>query len=254
MDESKEAQYEAVLSHISRYRLTTTAALDEVIFGGNVQRRKNVIKKLGVKSEKPAVKGTEQLVSHPLTDRNKTVYYQLTEEAGIERGAPVTAYSSINSQNRIVFLGCLAFCCLGPIKRERLTPEELAGHEIGSHLGNTAQQQVDYYLDHDGNTVRLGRILVDFSTDAAKLLGKARKIAETLSEKKELRPLITDKLFVISIVVAEEEKRQSLIDQLRKKPLPVWTRVEAYPLMRGVKGPRKITNPDKGDITEVPAE
>ena len=121
--------------------------------------------------------------------------------------------------------GVLAFCCLGKTVKPVFTRAEFIQAFSGfAELLDLGQNH--FYLDYDGKTARLGQILVEQGGEYQRLLNKCRKLIERGRELPGFQEIIADELFVISVVLAEDSKREMLHIQLRKNPLPVWCRVE----------------------------
>ncbi|MCP5127494.1 MAG: hypothetical protein H6973_18225 [Gammaproteobacteria bacterium] len=205
---------EEVLKHVARYRLTTTDALRRLFFpeakpGGE----KNIVRRLT----------GDYLQPQPLY--GKRVYYQLTPKAAKVLGESEESATPFGPQALVRLYGVLAFCCLGKTIRPVFTRTEFiqafSGFAQALDLG-----QNHFYLDFDGKTTRLGQILVEQGGEYQRLVNKCRKLIERGRELPGFQEIINDELFVISIVLAEESKREMLLSHLRKNPLPVWCRAE----------------------------
>lgn len=208
---------EDILRHVQRYRLTTTEALRRLFFpdakpGGE----KNVLRRL-----------TGEYLQ-PQSLYGKRVYYQLTSTAARQLGEPEESTTPFGAQALVRLYGVLAFCCLGNTRRLVFTKTEFA-KAFGQFADLLDLGQNHYYLDYDGKTARLGQILVEQGGEYQRLVNKCRRLVERGRELPGLQEMINDALFVIAIVLAEDNKREMLYAQLRKNPLPVWCRVEVVP-------------------------
>lgn len=204
---------EAILRHVARYRLTTTEVLRRLFFptakpGGE----KNVLRRLT----------GDYLQTQPLY--GKRVYYQLTPLAANTLGEREESATPFGAQALLRLYGTLAFCCLGNTLKEVFTRAEFI-QAFSSFADRLDLGQHHFYLDHDGRTARLGQILVEQGGESLRLLNKCRKLIERWRELPGLQAIIADELFVLTLVVAEESKRDRLYGQLRKAPLSVWCRV-----------------------------
>ena len=225
--ESYKDRDQAILEHVARYRITTNEILQNLFFEGARENTKNVVKRL-----------TKQDLLHSQPLYGKKVYYQLTT-AGAERvGLPREAAQALGSQSLRRCYGVLGFCHqtneAQAKPRRRLAPGELA-EAFPDLVENLSSEQHDYYLDHDGKTVRLGFIKVDYGGDHKGLLRHCRQfVTEKARKTPVLKELVANELFVVAIVTGEESKRQAFYTALKQKPLPVWTRVEVFPDLASV--------------------
>ena len=206
-----------ILKHVQRYRLTTTEALRQLFFANaKPGGEKNVLRRLT----------GEYLQTQPLY--GKRVYYQLTPAAARLLGEPEESTTPFGTQALVRLYGVLAFCCLGQTKRLVFTKTEF-GEAFRQFANLLDLGQSHYYLDYDGQTARLGQILVEQGGEYQRLITKCRKLVERGRELPGLQEIMSDDLFVIALVLAEDTKRDLLYAQLRKNPLPVWCRVEVVP-------------------------
>lgn len=202
-----------ILLHVARYRLTTAEIVRKLFFAhAGPQAEKNVLRRLV----------GEHLQSSPLYARK--VYYQLTPTSARALGVSEELATPFGPQALLRLYGVLAFCCLGERIWQALTRAEFlsAFPEFGEALDLT---QNHYYLDHDGNTARLGHIVIDQGGDYQRLIGKCRRLIERARDIPGLREIVADDLLVIALVVGEEAKAERLKTELRKSPLPVWCRI-----------------------------
>jgi len=202
-----------ILSHVARYRLTTAEIVRKLFFAhAGAQAEKNVLRRLV----------GDYLQSSPLYARK--VYYQLTPACARSLGVSEELATPFGPQALLRLYGVLAFCCLGERVWQALTRAEFlsAFPEFGQSLDLT---QNHYYLDHDGNTARLGHIMIDQGGEYQRLIGKCRRFIERARDIPGLNEIVANDLLVISIIVGEETKAERLKGELRKAPLPVWCRI-----------------------------
>jgi hypothetical protein len=212
----------AVLEHLRRYRLTTVKILQALFCEGSVDAVKKLLQRL-----------QEYITSEPLYGR--TVYYRLTAAGARLVGAPEEVARPIRPQALTKAFGILSFCCNGSTVRERLTRVEFV--EDFKDLATVLVQSeyyLDYYLDADGDSVRLGQIVVDYGGDYQRLISKCRSIVREGLETPVFRDIVADDLFAISIVVAEVEKAKVMEEYLQTRPMKAWITVEVIPELGNV--------------------
>lgn len=210
-----------ILEHVKRYRITTSDILQGLFFAENQPGSvKNVLKRL---------KNDDYLQSQPLFQ--KRVYYQLTAKSARYLGETEDAAKPLGPQALIRRYGVLAYCCQVANGRQakRLTRQEF--EQAFPHFFQEIDiGQTDYYLDRHGETVRLGQLVIDLGGDYQRLANKCRnEIVDRAIHVSGLKELLTEKLFVLTLVVGEESKQKALLNLFQKKPLPVWMRVETVP-------------------------
>lgn len=210
-----------ILEHVARYRITTSDILQGLFFAENQPGSvKNVLKRL--------IKG-EYLQSRPLF--HKRVYYQLTATSARSIGESGDIANSLGSQALIRTYGVLAFCCRAGTNKPL---QKFTRHEFEQAFPSFSNEidisQSTYYLDQHGDTVRLGQLMIDQGGDYQRLANKCRNdVLSRAIQVPGLREILTEKLFVMTLVVGEESKQKALLTLFQKNPLPVWTRVETVP-------------------------
>jgi hypothetical protein len=201
----------AVLDHIRRYRITVSRTLQEQF----CDRSENAAKKLVARLRDYVA--SETLVGN-------SVYYRLTPLGARLLGAPEEIAQPLGVQALPRAFGVLAFCCNGQTQRWRYTRPE-----FGEDFPELAEEMLkndyylDFYMDSDGMTVRLGHILVDLGGSCEQILKKCR------GRIRRYQRTIPAELFAIAIVVPSDEKRQGIKDALKQRPLRAWLRIEVVP-------------------------
>lgn len=213
-----------VLEHIARYRVTTVDALHAVRYA--------------LRTRAAATKATQRLVAAGLLqafELRGRKFFQLTKSSAATVGAPSTAADPLQAQGLYEHYAVLAFCCLGSVRRERLTTSEFreAFPEFANASGISPSHQ-HYYLDTDHGVHRLGRATVDAGGDARRLLGKCREIVRHATETPHLRDVLRSGLFVLTILTPEEQKKAVLLDAMLSEPLGCFARVEVVPELHHV--------------------
>ncbi len=202
------------LEHIRRFRISSAQVLQERFCGGS----ENVLKKL--------LAGLREFVASE-TLFGKYVYYRLTPAGARLMGAPEEIGRPLGAQALPKAFGIFAFCCLGPVSRWRYTRPEFAEDfpELTEELMGD-DYYLDFYLDHDGQTVRFGHLIVDLGSDYQKLLQKCRGRVRRGLRTPVLSEIIANDLFAIAVVVPNEEKRRAIEEALKRQPLRAWIRIE----------------------------
>ena len=122
-------------------------------------------------------------------------------------------------------MSILAACCLGPSLRERMTAEEFA--ERFPKLAIKGLGASRYYLDRDGDNVRLALFLPDFQSDRRRLIRKVRREIDRRMRHPEWNRLIRGNLFLITLLTAFPKKAEVLRRDLGRERWP--HRVEVVP-------------------------
>jgi len=210
----------AALDLIRRYRAVTFEVLCARICDGSESATKKLIARL-----------REYIASDPLG--TKTVYYRLTPAGAKLLGAPEEISRPLGPQALPKALGVLDFCCGGAEQRQRYTRQEFLDDipDLSKDLLGKDYHS-DFYIDFDGAQARLGQIVVGLGGDYKKLLSKCRiKLREYL-DLPHVRDIVSDGLFAVAIVVAEEEKAQAIRLALKQKPLRARVIVETSAELR----------------------
>jgi len=83
-----------------------------------------------------------------------------------------------------------------------------------------------YYLDNDGETVRLGYIRVDHGGPPDHVVRKCREDLEQRYEHQAFRELIDGGRFLIAVVTAREEKKHAIHEALGRHRWSIRFRIE----------------------------
>ena len=138
-----------ILDHLRRYRMTTREVLHRLFFSD---------------SELNAVtKVTSRLVDHGFLNRYELYsgrsYFVVGPESAKLFGLSPKKCKAIGTQALPREYGILLYCCMASTPRERLLVSELQ-QKIPNFTGKRSDCG-HYYLDHDGENVRLAHIRVD---------------------------------------------------------------------------------------------
>lgn len=202
-----------------RYRITTPQVLHQEFFDDS---DRNAVTK--VTSRLCAL---EFLTSHPLYGSN--VYFTLGKKGARVFGVAARRVTKpLGPQALYREYGTLAFCRLGPIRRERLRVAEIA-----NQFPSIAARRIDsshYYLDHDGTVARLGYIWVETGGPVDHIVRTVcNEIIEDRRSVPTLKEYIDQSRFVATIVTMTEDKRDAIIAALRNVTGPALFRIEAVP-------------------------
>jgi hypothetical protein len=196
-----------LLEHLRVYKVTTASIVTALLCGGS----ENAAKKLLARSR-------NLVESDPLGP--KTVYYRLTPFGAKQIGAPEEIARPQGPQSLPKNIGFLGFCCSGPIQRKRYTRIEFVEdlpELVKDLLGK--DYHTDFFLDFDGEHVRLGQVVVDLGGDYRKLISKCRVRLREYLEIPHIKDIVADGFFTFAIVVSEEEKAKAIKLALAQKPL-----------------------------------
>lgn len=205
-----------ILEHLARYRLTTREVLHRLFFSD---------------SELNAVtKVTSRLTEHGFLNKYPLAparnYFVIGPTAAKLFGVSPKKCKPIGPQALPQEYATLLFCCMQPVRRERLLvsqmqekfPDLLARKIDNSH----------YYLDQDQNSaIRLAYLRVDQGGTRDHI---ARKCEKDIQDRKSIgsfRNLIETDRFMITVLTARDEKAKLIRETLAKRSWPVRFRVEA---------------------------
>lgn len=241
----EEDRSELILEHLKRYRLTTTETLQRVFYPGakNTEALKSQLRRL---------RERELVDSRPFIE--KRAYYFLTSSGAshvhlaAKSGGPLDDQQVLRRR-----YASLLFSCHGDVPRPRFTVEEFDAAFPGAREGNrelmAAFHGLDLYLDSEGDTPRLGRMILvtSLSGDPAAHCRQAyRRACETFPD------FVREDLFTLAVVTPTPGARDRLNMALATAPLregnPVPLRIEAMtellPLLE--KRPEAATKTKRG--------
>lgn len=212
-----QARDRLILDHVARYRITTPEAVHLRIFEGkDIETAKSALKRLN----------HGYLRSRPLWGRRR--YYQLSSVSATTLGEPDEATRPFGTTALPTRYAVLAFCCLHPGKeRTRLRPAEF--EQMFPDLADLRFN--DTYIDTHGKRPELGRVIVDLGGDYLRFLRKVHEYARRDMAHTGFRQMARAGAFVLTLVTAEETKREALVDALERRPLPLRCRVVTVPEM-----------------------
>lgn len=192
-----------IIQHLLRYRLTTREVLHRLFFSD---------------SELNAVtKVTSRLDQHGFINKHELYpsrsYFTLGKEGARLVGLSPRKCKPLGGQALPTEFGTLMFCCGAAEQRERLLVSDILARNpdlVHRHIDSS-----HYYLDHDGQSVRLGYIRVDLGGPPDHVARKCEKDIGRRYQIPAFRDLIDGDRFMISVITASEEKkgfiRQSLM-------------------------------------------
>ena len=203
-----------ILEHLMRYRMTTREVLHQLFFP---------------ESEINAVtKVTSRLVRHKFLSKFELLpshsYFVIGPEAAKVLGVSPNKCKAIGPQALLREYGTLLFCCKGEPARERLRVSEIRHKQ--PDLLHRGIDSSHYYLDNDGETVRLAYIRVDHGGQPDHI---ARKCEEDISRRSSipaLASMIDADRFMIAIVTGHANKAEDIRECFRRRKWPVFFRVE----------------------------
>lgn len=200
-----------ILEHVGRYRLTTPDALHRLFYD-------NRSRDAALKMATGLVK-TGWLQGFDVGCHRRKVY-QLTRRGAVTAGYPLSVADLVREQSLFEHYAVLAFCCLRPRLRARLTPPEFAKAfpEFADAKGISAAHQ-PYYIDTEEGPPRLARILIDNGGETARYVRKCRETVRAANQTPALQQLVSRDLFMVSILTLEQSKAQAIADVLARQEL-----------------------------------
>jgi hypothetical protein len=204
-----------ILDHLRRYRMTTREVLHRLFFSD---------------SELNAVtKVTSRLVDHGFLNRYELYsgrsYFVVGPEAIKLFGLSPKKCRAIGTQALPREYGILLYCCMANTPRERLLVSELQ-QKVPNFTGKRSDCG-HYYLDHDGETVRLAHIRVDQGGPPDHVIRKCREDLEMQLRIAAVRTLIEQDRYLVAIITATEEKAAAIREAIERHSWNVRFRVEA---------------------------
>lgn len=204
-----------ILDHLRRYRMTTREVLHRLYFSD---------------SELNAVtKVTSRLVDHGFLNRYELYsgrsYFVVGPESAKLLGLSPKKCKPIGTQALPREYGILLYCCTTDTPRERLLVSEL--HERIPNFTGKRSDCGHYYLDNDGESVRLAHIRVDQGGPPDHVVRKCREDLELQLRIAAVRTLMEQDRFVIAIITATQEKAAAIREAIQRHTWSVRFRVEA---------------------------
>jgi hypothetical protein len=207
-----------ILDHVLLYRITVREAVARQLFSGEellvADRALEELRRAG------------HLRAYELYPHRK--YWMLSPEAAAARQLDAGYAKPLAPEVLVRTFGVLAFCCLGPTPRRRLSLESFR-----TRFPDLYKPQLPsswYYVDSEHGQERLGYIIVDFASDAMRLVRRVRKaVAQRLgSGLPSFAALIRNGEFTVTIVTAHDEKKARLAGALKKEGLDVVRHIEVH--------------------------
>lgn len=193
----------AVLRHVLRHRISTPAVIQRVL-------------NLTADAETALARRliTNGYLAQERLFRNQK-YYHLTPRAAILLGRDEKVAQPLRGQQSSVnHYAILAFCCLGPVLRERITRLEFLEQFPQFVIRGVMSDQ--YYRDIDKGVERLGFIRVDHGGEARRIAHKALVDVQDRAATPAFRELLLrpDRGFVIAIVTTNADKAAAIRKEL----------------------------------------
>jgi hypothetical protein len=170
------------------------------------------------------------LASYPLY--GPMHYFSLTPRTARELGLSPKRYErGMGLQALIQNYSILAYCRLGETKRQRMTRDEFTSRFpklVGVGLGTSR-----YFLDDDGEKVRLSLFLPDFDSDFRRLIRKTRREIQKRRDhsnpetRAKFRAMLAGDNFSLTVLTAFREKAERIETGLSDEPFRA--KVEVVP-------------------------
>lgn len=203
-----------IFQHLLRYRITTREVLHKLLFSD---------------SEINAVtKVTSRLTKHGYLNRHELYaprnYFVLGPKSAAFLGISQKKTNALGPLALAREYGALVYCCLAETPRQRLRVSEIRERDPQFVQGKLDSSH--YYLDNDGETVRLGYIRVDHGGPPDHVVRKCKEDLEQRYAHEAFRELIDQGRFLIAVVTGREEKKQAIHEALRRHRWSIRFRIE----------------------------
>jgi hypothetical protein len=206
-----------IFQHVMRYHMTTREVLHRLFFSDS--------------EENAATKVTSRLTLHGYFNRYDLypprTYFVLGPQAVRIMGVSPQKTKAFGPQALIREYATLAFCCLSPEPRTRLSVREL--QERHAQLLQGKLDSSHYYLDNDGQTTRLAYIRVDFGGPPEHVVRKCKQDIDDRYPHPAFKELIDSDRFLIAVVTAREEKAAAIHDAIKRQTWQNRFRIEVVP-------------------------
>jgi len=206
-----------IFQHVMRYHMTTREVLHRLFFDDS--------------DPNAVTKVASRLVLHEYLKRHEMypprTYFVLGPEATRLVGVSQKRSSPLGPLALAREFATLAFCCLAPEPRVRLTVREV--QEIHPQLLQPGLDSSHYYLDNDGTTTRLAYIRVDCGGPVDHIVRKCREDIRDRYQHEAFRQYIDNDRFMIAIVTARAEKAAAIHEALKRHQWNCRFRLETVP-------------------------
>lgn len=213
---------EKILSHIYRYRMTTTRAVHRVFFATKeIAQAEHALRRLR----------RLDYVSPPRdlyrTSAGLETYFQLSARGAAYFGETEDLARPIQPQTLGKVYGVLAFCCLQTPLRHRLTLTEF--QTSFSDLYRKGLPSANYYSDSVGERRVLGWIYVGYYAAEDRILQRCRAMLRQRQQIPMFRAMIEREEFAITVVTAHPAKKARLEERVAEKRLSCLFRATVVP-------------------------
>jgi hypothetical protein len=193
-----------IFQHVMRYHMTTREVLHRLFFSDS--------------EENAATKVTSRLTLHGFFNRYDLypprTYFLLGPQAARIMGVSPKKTKEFGPQALVREYATLAYCCLAPEPRTRLTVREI--QQRHTQLLQPKLDSSHYYLDNDGQKTRLAYIRVDYGGPPEHIVRKCKEDIDARYSYPAFRELIDGGGFLIAIVTARDEKAAAIHDALKR--------------------------------------
>ena len=223
---------EDILTHIATYRITVPEILGPLFFS---EADRSAMTK--VLSRLTRAGYLERRDLYP-----PKKYWTLSPAAATARGL-TSEFSNIGPQALAQAYATLYYCCSPPssVSRRHITRLELLSDRPQFAIKGLPSQ--DYFLETEGETTRLGLLIVDHGANYFRVLRKCRTATQKRYAHDAFRALIDQNRFIVGIATYHEKKRERMQTALNDNEIEVSIRytIEVVPELGHLiqrKGPR----------------
>ena len=223
-----ERDEQILKEHFARFRITTLEALQRVYWA---DRTLDAAKKWSQRMR------AGQYLRHGELGNGRQFFYPTHKTvalAGLSRRAtaPPKGYDLAR------LYGVLSFCCLGPVRHEKIASMEF--HQRFQKLCAPSLDQSLYYADTDFETDRfpkhnrIGYLLVDAGSRVRQMLQRFRHVISQRLKSPLWHQCIERDRFLVTVVTADPDKLRRLGEALAAIHQPVPFRIEVRLDLRDV--------------------
>ena len=196
-----------VVEQIMRYRMTTLEAVSTLPSARRLGRRR-------IAGQLRQMCDRGRIAAASLFHQRRYFYLPCDENVDLSNGSQ-QKHGPLSEEAKIRNYAMLAFCCHAKTNRHRLTAAELTRFLPDIERFGTA---LNYYLDNSASRPRLGYIRVDTGGRGRwdRILAKLRSDVRLHSSREEVRRLIDQDAFEVTLITARPQKGKRLADELNR--------------------------------------
>ncbi len=218
-----ERDEQILRDHFGRFRITTAEALQAVYWS---DRTSDAVKKWSQRMR------AGEYLRHGTLANGRQFFYP-THKTIVLAELPRRYAKPPKGYDLARFYGILSFCCLGPVKYEKISSLEF--HRRFQQLCSQSLDQSLYYADTDFQSVqyprcnRIGYLLVDAGSRVRQVITRFRQVISQRLQVSLWHQWIERGRFIVTVVTADADKARRLQEALAAIRQPVPFRIEVRP-------------------------